>query len=322
MEAAAAAGSSSVAFVAQIGVANVSYVLPPGNQSAPVTVLVGLFSGGCPGRSFVRQSWARVLRPDEFRLWFLASVPPSPAPSDVWQERAKHGDLLLFDALREAYSAAGIYSSLPLKSLTFYWAAAHHASFAYLLKTDDDVFVNLPGVRSILALAPRRRAYMGYMYRNIRPDRRWKSKYRDRVWRTNMTAGMVELARSYERARNGSAHDKALVAALSTDEEPPYPDYADGVGELLSSDVAQCIARLLPWYTIPSPIADVVTGHAVSLCRVRARSWLTATREQLSLWNETLPQEEMLFAWHPGRSIAVAPWRQRRNRVRFVLVSH
>ena len=311
-----------LARITRLNDTNVSYVLPPGNISAPVTLLVGLFSTWPASRAFVRQSWARALASD-IRLWFLASVPSTGSP-DIWLERRRHADLLLFDEMREAYSLAGVYSSLPLKSLTLYDAATRHASFAFLLKTDDDVYVNLPGVRAVLALAPRERCYAGYVYRNIHPDRRHWSKYRDRVWRANATSGMVHLARMVQRARNGSAADRASVAAwdsaLSNEAEPPYADYADGIGELLSSDVAGCISRLLPTYVVPSPIADVVTGHAVRQCRVRARSQLPATQAQLGLWNATLREEQLIFVWHAGRSIAVEPFR--RNRIRFVLLPH
>ena len=72
---------------------------------------------------------------------------------------------------------------------------------------------------------------------------------------------------------------------------------------------------------MPSPIADVVTGHAVSRCNVMARSFLPASKAQLGLWNDTLPFENMLFAWHSGRSIALDVQKPRR-RVRFLLLPH
>ena len=286
-----------------IGNTTIWYTVPK-VVATHLTALIGVFSLRIAGRSFVRQSWGRSLPPD-FRIWFLASASPV---ADVARESAIHGDLMIF-RLRESYSAAGLYSSLPLKALAFYDAASRHASFEFLLKTDDDVFLNVPGVSEVLRLAPQRDCYAGYPYRGIKPDRRPWSKYRD-----------LAFGRQENDTRTG-LHRRASRSRLESDEEPSYPDYIDGIGELLSRDVVRCIARALPTYTPPSPIADVVTGHAALVrCSVRPRGYFRATREEQQRFaNGRLPGAQTIFSWHADRSIVVEPYR---NRVRFSLLAH
>ncbi|NWH83007.1 B3GT4 galactosyltransferase, partial [Piaya cayana] len=83
-------------------------------------------------------------------------------------EAERHGDLL-----QGAFADA--YANLTRKTLLLLgWAAARCARAPFVLKADDDVFVNLPaltGYLAALAEPQRRRLYLGRLHWRVRPER-------------------------------------------------------------------------------------------------------------------------------------------------------
>ncbi|NXX47410.1 B3GT4 galactosyltransferase, partial [Tricholaema leucomelas] len=93
--------------------------------------------------------------------------------ASLLSEWETHGDLLQGD-FRDSYS------NLTLKTLLLLrWAAAHCPSAAFLLKADDDVFVNLPSLTSYLSTfpLPPPRLYLGRLHWWVRPDRDPRSRH-------------------------------------------------------------------------------------------------------------------------------------------------
>ncbi|KAF1401152.1 Beta-1,3-galactosyltransferase 4, partial [Spheniscus humboldti] len=82
------------------------------------------------------------------------------------EEALRHGDLL-----QGAF--ADTYANLTRKTLLLLrWAAARCPAAPFLLKADDDVFVNLPALTTYLAsLRHPRRLYLGRVHWWVRPDR-------------------------------------------------------------------------------------------------------------------------------------------------------
>lgn len=287
------------------------YTLPPVRMNASCTLLVGVFSAKVAGRAYVRQTWGRDVA-DDICLWFI--VGKTAAASNVssaalMDEYAAHGDILLLHGHSESYG------SLPWKSLSFYAAAVRSSlrSLTHLLKTDDDVFVNLPAVRRVLPLLERQQCYVGYVYGGIEPDRNRQGKYRDHVYERR------HMAQAAHGGGSGSS------STGTNDTVIRYPPFVDGIGELMSVDVASCIARQLPTYEVPSTLADVVTGHAASaLCSVlpcsgRRSGCLLLPGHLHAAWPLLPEGEQTLFVRHSDRSIVLDRYR---GRLRFLLRSN
>ena len=272
---------------------------PPAIQRRNCSLLVGVFSSKVVGRSFVRQTWGADRELDAFGacLWFIVGLAPNATEStrQLHAEQAAHGDLLLIHGHSENYG------SLPTKVLSFYRAASQDgpANITHLLKTDDDVYISLPTVRRLLPLLGRRHVYAGYMYGGIAPLR--DGKYRDHIYQRRH---MVHAA-----AARGN-HTAATTPVK-------YPPFVDGIAELMSLDVAKCIGERLPSYSIPSTLADVVTGHAaLDLCRVhpcagRTQGCLILPTDAVADWPALPVGEQVLVARHADRSVVLDRYRGR-----------
>lgn len=64
----------------------------------------------------------------------------------IAHELAKHGDII------ESHEKEDFYNLIPTIKASFKWVA-RYCKFQYLLKTDDDVFVNIPRRRNILRIS-------------------------------------------------------------------------------------------------------------------------------------------------------------------------
>lgn len=71
------------------------------------------------------------------------------------------------------------YNNLTLKTISaLEWSWTHCSRVQYVLKTDDDVYINTPVLLDILdEVVDRRRTIMGYLTKGWRPIRNMKSHY-------------------------------------------------------------------------------------------------------------------------------------------------
>ncbi|NXW89576.1 B3GT4 galactosyltransferase, partial [Alopecoenas beccarii] len=80
-------------------------------------------------------------------------------------ERQRHGDLL-------QGPFGDTYANLTLKTLLLLrWAASRCPGSRFVLKADDDVFVNVPALTRHLRSQPPRRLYLGRVHWWVRPQR-------------------------------------------------------------------------------------------------------------------------------------------------------
>lgn len=285
---------------------NVTNMLPAGAaQRRDCTLLIGVFSARLTGRSFVRQTWGASSNLDAFGacLWFIVGVAPNASESTeklLQAEQSAMSDLLFVHSHSESYAA------LPTKALSFYDAASRSglANLTHLLKTDDDVYVSLPTVRRILPLLGPRRVYAGYVYGGIMP--RKDGKYRDHIYQRR------HMVHASATRGNQSETETGTPAPIK------YPPFVDGIAEFMSLDVARCIAQQLASYSIPSTLADVVTGHAsLALCNVhpcagRASACIVLPSDAGAADWPTLPVgQQILVARHADRSIVIDRYRGR-----------
>ncbi|XP_078252958.1 beta-1,3-galactosyltransferase 5-like [Rhinoraja longicauda] len=200
---------------------------PPCRPGQDLMVLVTSAPSNAGRREAIRGTWARRRLPGPFswQVVFLVGRPPAgeEAAALLRAEQGEFGDLLLGGYL-------DTYRNLTLKVMHgLRWAAAACRP-AYLLKTDDDCFVNTDRLPGFLV--------------------------RDNPVRTGLYAGSLFPAERRQVIRDPSS--KWYVPWRDYGREV-YPPYTSGVGYVLSLDVAHALLEEAAT-TRPIPVEDAYVG--------------------------------------------------------------
>lgn len=169
------------------------------NQHYFLLILVSSSPAYFDRRKSIRQTWAADSSiKTRWKTVFLLGQSRDKNHSELLlREEAFYGDLIRADYYEH-------YWNQTLKiEMGFEWAS-RYCSFTFLLKADDDVFINPPAAIAVLnrATTPKHKLYMGYLYRNPVVKRTGK-------W-------------SLSQEEYNATH---------------YPDFCAGPGYLLSPDV-------------------------------------------------------------------------------------
>ncbi|XP_015272920.1 PREDICTED: beta-1,3-galactosyltransferase 4 [Gekko japonicus] len=128
-------------------------------------------------REAVRQSWggARRAGGQAVRTFFVVGLPAEPGAQVALEEEARrHGDLI-------QGRFTDTYANLTRKTLALLgWATTCCPGARFVLKADDDVFVNLPALARHLATLPSdadHRHYLGRVHWRSRPHRNPASRH-------------------------------------------------------------------------------------------------------------------------------------------------
>lgn len=210
-------------------------------------------------RNAIRVSWGgqRQARGLRVQTLFLLGEPSGRHPeNDLAREAAAQGDIL-----QAAFQDS--YRNLTLKTLSgLNWAEKHCPKARYILKTDDDVFVNVPELVSELV---RRGGRWEQWERGMEPQR--EAEAGDEEWEGGSpTLGsqpmpLLYLGRVHWRVSPsrtpGSKHQ------ISEEQWPPtwgpFPPYASGTGYVLSASAVQLILKVASGVP-PLPLEDVFVG--------------------------------------------------------------
>ena len=127
-------------------------------------------------RKTIRQTWlsSRMLNVSNVTHWFVigGNSTTGSLRNDLQKEQDQYGDLLIL------WNVRNDYLELTLRSLHSMIHISTHYQFEYMLKTDDDVFLNTPVILSELnsSFYPRKRVYWGRFSCRNPPmeDGRWK----------------------------------------------------------------------------------------------------------------------------------------------------
>lgn len=153
-----------------------------GNGSVHFLVLVQSAVKNFERRALVRDTWGSVCRRNDSaaggralcRMGFVLGTSPDPVLEyKLRDEASRHGDLVQSDFVDSYYN-------LSLSTVTgLRWAQENCKRYGYLVKADDDAFVNLAALREYLAAGSRRRrrAIIGYLMKGFRPNRNRASKW-------------------------------------------------------------------------------------------------------------------------------------------------
>uniref|UniRef100_A0A8C9JC21 Hexosyltransferase n=1 Tax=Panthera tigris altaica TaxID=74533 RepID=A0A8C9JC21_PANTA len=161
---------------------------------------------------------------------------------DLAREAATRGDILQA-AFRDSYR------NLTLKTLIgLSWAYKHCSMARYILKTDDDVFVNVPELVSELV---RRGGRWEQWEKSMEPPRENEGQPMPLLY-----LGRVHW-RVHPSRTPGSKHQ------VSEEQWPPtwgpFPPYASGTGYVLSASAVQLILKVAS-RAPPLPLEDVFVG--------------------------------------------------------------
>ncbi|KAG0433062.1 hypothetical protein HPB47_020270 [Ixodes persulcatus] len=197
-------------------------------------VLVQSASRNTERRNAIRDTWASPTKGSSsgIRLGFVLGTPRKASLNDkVLREAYEYRDIIMSNFTESYYN-------LSLSTVTLLrWAVENCAGYDYLVKADDDAFLNLTALRKYLSDKPKKNSIFGYLMRGYRPNRQPKSK-----WYT--------------------PHDLYNKSRL--------PDFVSGFAYVITADVVPelyAAAKDIPMF----PLEDVyVTG----MCRERTRAVL------------------------------------------------
>lgn len=144
------------------------------NYIAIAIIFSSVGSVGIVRRAAIRATWlsAEMLGEAPFTYWFVLGVKNVSSDHRIRlrKEQAAHGDLLM---LQDIYNSYENLSERTLRSMHY---ISTHYNFAYFLKTDDDMFLNMPVLfHEMKHTKPRKRLYWGSFscYNPPQTEGRW-----------------------------------------------------------------------------------------------------------------------------------------------------
>lgn len=135
-------------------------------------VLVSSAPAHAAARLAVRLTWGHFAARRDVALAFVLGAPPAALRPALDAEDALYGDLVQGRSVDS-------YSNLTLKTLSMLeWADTYCPRAPHVLKTDDDMFINVPRLLAFAAArANETRSVWGKVVRKSLPKRTTKSKY-------------------------------------------------------------------------------------------------------------------------------------------------
>ncbi|KAF2347907.1 Glycosyl transferase family 31, partial [Trinorchestia longiramus] len=123
-------------------------------------------------RRAVRQTWGHFGLRKDVALAFLAGVTEPAVQTEIDKEHVLYGDIIQSNNIDQ-------YRNLTLKTVSmFEWVQTYCSEVPFVLKTDDDMFINMPLLLNFIeAQKTQKRVIFGRVGHNWKPIRNKKSKY-------------------------------------------------------------------------------------------------------------------------------------------------
>lgn len=148
-------------------------VCPERGEGMKLMILVTTAPSHVTQRFAVRSTWGHVALRRDTGLAFMVGMSKDPKENKlIAQENTIYGDIIQGMFL-------DTYNNLTLKTISMLeWSSEHCDRVHYLLKTDDDMYIHIPMLFSILdGASSRRRAIIGKVAKRWKPIRNVTSKY-------------------------------------------------------------------------------------------------------------------------------------------------
>lgn len=202
-------------------------------------------------RNAIRASWGAIREARGFRVQtlFLLGKPRRQQLADLSSESAAHRDIL-------QASFQDSYRNLTLKTLSgLNWVNKYCPMARYILKTDDDVYVNVPELVSELI-------------QRGGPSEQWQKGKEAQEETTaiheehrGQAVPLLYLGRVHWRVRPTRTPESRhhVSEELWPENWGPFPPYASGTGYVLSISAVQLILKVAS-RAPPLPLEDVFVG--------------------------------------------------------------
>lgn len=126
-------------------------------------------------RQVIRETWGSQKTVEKFRIVLLFFVGTT---SNIDHQRALNNESILHDDLIQT-DFKDTYRNLTLKSVSMIrWVSDSCPNATYVVKIDDDCFLNLPFlIKEVSKMKRKQGVLIGYLLKYVRPVRDVKSKY-------------------------------------------------------------------------------------------------------------------------------------------------
>lgn len=234
---------------------------PPG---APTFLLILVCSATehLNQRNAIRASWGgvRAARGLRVQTLFLLGEPHGTYSDQGSQKQLERESAAKGDILQAAFQDS--YRNLTLKTLSgLNWADKYCPIARYVLKTDDDVFVNVP---ELVAELIRRGGRWEQWEKGIDPQR--EAEVENRQQEGKPTLGSRQVPLLYLGRLHWQVHPSRTPGGkhhISEEQWPltwgSFPPYASGTGYVLSASAVQLILKVAS-RAPPLPLEDVFVG--------------------------------------------------------------
>ncbi|XP_068140863.1 uncharacterized protein [Drosophila tropicalis] len=151
---------------------DVERICPQEGEFTKLLVLITSAQSHAEARMSIRQTWGHYgTRRDIGMAFVLGRGTNDTINKALTQENYMYGDLI-------RGSFIDSYNNLTLKTLSsLEWADRHCSRAKYILKTDDDMFINVPKLLKFLDQHKDKRVIYGRLAKKWKPIRNKKSKY-------------------------------------------------------------------------------------------------------------------------------------------------
>lgn len=146
---------------------------PDLGENLKIVILVTSAPNHTDARMAIRQTWGHFHRRRDISIGFVVAVSSHPLVNEaISAEQHVYGDLIQARFL-------DLYDHLTLKTVSmFEWVDSYCARVPFMLKTDDDMFINVPLLLSQLEKQRHaKRSMFGRLARKWKPERNAQSKY-------------------------------------------------------------------------------------------------------------------------------------------------
>ncbi|XP_064595965.1 beta-1,3-galactosyltransferase 5-like [Liolophura sinensis] len=153
---------------------NGSTICQKGRNGLDLLILVASDPVNELARTAIRSTWGRICRRPDSNIacvFMIANTPNLYLNQQVFKESLKHEDIVIF-------SFMDAYTNLTFKSLMgLRWSQQFCPQASYIMKTDEDVYVNTHQIPIMLRAAPSEGFVGGFCWGQSRPSRDPSNKW-------------------------------------------------------------------------------------------------------------------------------------------------
>ncbi|XP_063423227.1 beta-1,3-galactosyltransferase 1-like [Mytilus trossulus] len=148
-------------------------ICKPSNVSIDILIMIMSSPQNKLSRNAIRDTWLKHTKTNKGNIRYVFLLGDSSMTNELEKENLKTNDIILG-------SFKDTYNNLTYKTLmSFQWAAKHCRNAQFVMKTDDDVYVHIPGLKRVIKENAKalQTAVGGYCQQVANPVRDKESKW-------------------------------------------------------------------------------------------------------------------------------------------------